>query len=142
MTATWPLATFHTTLLALVTVVLAYRGGGLGEALSGLSTLAGFALFGVLWATTTYTTRRALRDAPVRGGMVRMGVRWGAVNGALFLWGASAILAATQPAGILFIVPIAVLGTFVALVVGAVIGALFGIVDTAAFGAVRWIVRN
>jgi hypothetical protein len=146
---TWSLATFHATVFVLVIVLFGYSGGGLGGALGGLNTFVGLGLFLALWATTYFTTSRALRGLDLigsgrdRGTYPRRAVRWGAANGISFLaiLGIVAILTAisnTRPgqvtSGILFpallILPIALA---VSAVVGGVIGGFFGIVDLALF---------
>jgi hypothetical protein len=144
---TWSLTTFHTTVFVLVIVLLAYSGGGLGQALSGLNTFAGLGLFVALWATTYVTTVRALAgldligSARDRGGYGRRAFRWGAANGMSFLavLGIVAYVAAvanTRPGQVgsgillpaLFIAPIALV---VSAGVGGVVGVLFGIIDLA-----------
>src|SRR5688500_13784389 len=88
---TWSLATFHTTVFVLAIVLLAYSGGGLGSALSGLNTSAGLGLFVALWATTYLTTARALKGLDLIGSSRdsesygRRAFRWGAANGISFL---------------------------------------------------------
>src|SRR4051794_4567884 len=88
----WLLGTFHSAGLVLVVIWLAYRGGGLGTALSSLNTLAGNALYLVLWTTTLFTARRAvagldwLSDSPmVMNVFFWRALRWGAANGVLLL---------------------------------------------------------
>jgi hypothetical protein len=146
---TWSLATFHATVFVLVIVLLAYSRGGLGGALGGLNTVVGLGLFVALWATTYFTTSRALRgldligSARDRGSYPRRVLRWGAVNGMAFLaiLGIVAILTAipnTRPGQVtsgilfpaLFILPIALV---VSAAVGGAVGAVFGIIDLALF---------
>lgn len=146
---TWALATFHATFFVLVIVLFAYSGGGLGLALGGLNTFVGLGLFTALWATTYFTTAKALAgldligSARDRGGYPRRTLRWGARNGMAFL----AILAivalfvavtSTRPeligTGILFpalfIAPIALA---VSAAVGGAVGLAFGFIDLALF---------
>ncbi len=146
---TWSLATFHATAFVLAIVLFAYSRDALGAGLSGLNTFVGLGLFVALWATTYFTTSRALKgldligSARDRDGYVRRTFRWGAANGMSFLviLGIVAIgtaIANTQPgqvvAGILFpalfIAPIALI---VSAAVGGAVGALFGVVDLALF---------
>ena len=146
---TWSLATFHATAFVLAIVLFAYSRDALGAGLSGLNTFVGLGLFVALWATTYFTTSRALKgldligSARDRDGYVPRTFRWGAANGMSFLvtLGIVAIgtaIANTQPvqvgAGILFpallIAPIALI---VSAAVGAAVGALFGFVDLALF---------
>ena len=144
----WCLATFHTTVFVLAIVLFAYAGGGLGGALSGLSTFVGLGLFAALWTTTYFATARALRGmdliAPAgRRGYARRAFRWGAANGMAFLaiLGLVGIVIAvgnTRPGQVgfgilvpaLFIAPIALT---VAAAVGGVVGALFGMIDLGLF---------
>jgi hypothetical protein len=145
----WSLATFHTTVFVLVIVLLAYSGGGLGQALGGLNTFAGLGLFLVLWTTTYLTTARALAgldfigSARDRRGYGRRAFRWGAANGMSFLavLGIVALVVAvanTRPGQVgsgillpfLFIAPI---GLVVSAAVGGAVGVLFGIIDLALF---------
>jgi len=146
---TWSLATFHATAFVLAIVLFAYSRGALGAGLSGLNTFVGLGLFVALWATTYFTTSRALRgldligSARDRDGYVRRTFRWGAANGMSFLviLGIVAIGSAienTQPgqvgAGILFpALVIAPVALAVSAAVGGAVGALFGIVDLALF---------
>ena len=88
----WVLGTFHTTVFALALLLLLYPRGGFGATLQGLSTLSGLAIFVALWATTVFTTRRALSgldwlddDAAQMAIFFRRALRWGGVNGMLFL---------------------------------------------------------
>ena len=146
---TWSLATFHATAFVLAIVLFAYSRDALGAGLSGLNTFVGLGLFVALWATTYFTTSRALRgldligSARDRDGYVWRTFRWGAANGMSFLviLGIVAIgtaIANTQPGqvgpGILFpalvIAPIALV---VSAAVGGVVGGLFGVVDLALF---------
>jgi hypothetical protein len=109
----------------------------------------GLGLFVALWATTYFTTSRALegldlvRSARDRETYARRTVRWGAVNGMAFLaiLGAGALFAAianTRPdqvgLGILFpallIAPIALV---VSAAVGGAVGVIFGFIDLALF---------
>src|SRR6202140_1587260 len=87
------LGTFHASVLIAVLVVVLYANGGLGSLLSGLSTIAGLALFSALWATTVWSTNRTLRGAftvapwtsvPL-GVMIPRAVRRGGGNGVAFL---------------------------------------------------------
>jgi hypothetical protein len=110
---TFGLATFHTVFFVVFLVLLLYSRGILGSLLAGLNTLTGYAVFGVLWGTTWWTTRRALRgylkgidqDGGLNwtaevlkgqlgwGWVVARGVIWGGVNGFLFLIALALILA-------------------------------------------------
>src|SRR5688572_29237326 len=83
------LATFEASLLLLVLVYLAFKGGSLGEQLDGLSTEAGLALFAVLWASTWYCTSEAIDGLTQRGipptySISARGLFWGGVNGVMF----------------------------------------------------------
>ena len=147
---TWSLATFHATTFVLAIVLFAYSGGGLGGALSGLNTFVGLGLFVALWATTYFTTSKALAgldligSARDRDGYVRRTLRWGSRNGMAFLsiLGIVALFAAvsnTRPGQVasgilfpaLFVAPIALV---VSAAVGGAVGVIFGFIDLALFG--------
>ena len=91
----WSLATFHTGLFMLVLVLLLHWGGALGGLLSTLNTLVGMAVYGLLWATNWWCTRRAMRTIGWWGiqrpidtdRLLSQGMMWGGVNGMLFLLG-------------------------------------------------------
>lgn len=152
----WVLGTFHTAVLGVALVLLAYPGGGLGVTLASLSTIAGLALFLALWAITLFATERATRGLDLLGGVTtglhRRAFRWGALNGVLFLWAFAAILAlqqlVTAPGtlqwqtvltGAGFVIGV---GSLVALAFGAVIGLILASIDQAAFGIARALVRG
>jgi hypothetical protein len=87
------LGTFHAVLFTLALVLLLYLTIDLGEALDGLNTLAGLAIFGALWTTSVYCTHRGMHDAGLEPGsaaaagpVLRSGESWGAWNGVLFFW--------------------------------------------------------
>jgi hypothetical protein len=141
----WSLATFHATTFVLAIVLFAYSLGGLGGALSSLNTFVGLGLFVALWATTSFTTARALRgldlvrSARDRKTYARRTIGWGARNGMAFLAvlgvvALSVAIANTRPdqvgLGILFptlvIAPIALV---VSAAVGGAVGVIFGIID-------------
>jgi hypothetical protein len=146
---TWSLATFHATAFVLAIVWFAYSRDALGAGLSGLNTFVGLGLFVALWATTCFTTSRAvdgldlLGSARDRGSYARQALRWGAANGMSFLviLGLVAIVGAVWNArsgqitpGLLFpalfIAPIALV---VSAAVGSAVGALFGMIDLCLF---------
>ena len=73
--------------------MLLYAGGNLGALLGSLNTIVGLVLFGALWLTTWWCTRRAWRamgwtiNEPIKyGRLYSLGARWGGVNGILFLF--------------------------------------------------------
>src|SRR5438094_8199359 len=88
---TWSLATFHASTFVLTIVLLAYSRGGLGGTLSGLNTFVGLGLFVALWATTYFTTARALAGLDLiaslrdRDGYLRRTLRRPSRNGMAFL---------------------------------------------------------
>ena len=146
---TWSLATFHASTFVLTIVLLAYSRGGLGGTLSGLNTFVGLGLFVALWATTYFTTARALAGLDLiaslrdRDGYLRRTLRWGSRNGMAFLavLGVVALFAAvanTRPEQVgpgilfpaLFIAPIALV---VSAGVGGAVGLIFGFIDLALF---------
>jgi len=156
----WVLGTFHTVALGLALLLLAYPGGGLGSLLSSLSTVSGIALFGALWATTLFCTRQALAgldwlsdDPRAMGTFFWRVLRWGAVNGMLFLATLIAVqlvTAATAPAtratfqlaSALFVVLLyGSFGTVFAAAIGAVIGVTLGALDIVALGVARSLTR-
>lgn len=147
----WILGTFHTAVVGLTLLFLAYPGGSLGTALGSLSTIAGLALFLALWAITVFATTRAIGGldlhAGVTAGYHRRALRWGAVNGMLFLWALAALLALQQ----LITAPgtlqwqslllgagfVAGVGSFFALTVGAIIGLALASIDLAGLALAR-----
>ena len=152
----WVLGTFHTAVLGIALVLLSYPGGSLGVTLAGLSTITGLALFLALWAITLFATGRATRGLDLLGGVTaglhRRALRWGAVNGVLFLWAFVAILALQQLAtapGTLQLQTVLIgvgfvggLGSLVALTFGAVVGLILASIDLAAIGIARAMVRG
>ena len=62
--ATWSLGSFHAAVLTLLLVLLGFRGGRLGDALGGLDTAVGLAIFALLWAISWWATARATRGLP------------------------------------------------------------------------------
>jgi hypothetical protein len=148
----WAVATFHASLFVIASVLAVYRGGGLGSLLASLNTLVGLGLFAALWATTFFTTGRALVDINLLGEVdevrfARRVIRWGAANGMAFLavLGLVAIIGATlalppgsSPFGsltfALFAAPFALV---VAAAVGGVVGAIFGVIDLGLLAVAR-----
>jgi hypothetical protein len=154
----WVLGTFHTSVFGLALLLLLYPRGGLGATLQGLSTLSGLAIFVALWATTIFTTRRALSgldwlaDDPAQMAVFfRRALRWGGVNGLLFLAALGAILllntlvtardSFTSPALTVFAF-IGAIGIVVSYAIGAVVGATLGAVDIAALRVARAVTRR
>ena len=157
----WVLGTFHTTVFGLVLILVLYPRGGFGATLGSLNTLSGLAIFLALWATTLFTTRRALmglnwlEDDPAQMAVFfRRALRWGAVNGMLFLAALGAILLANalvtsgtsgtsviSPA-VIFFVFIAAIGLVVSYVVGALVGVVLGALDIAALRVARAFIRS
>jgi hypothetical protein len=152
----WVLGTFHTAAVGLTLLLLAYPGGGLGTTLAGLSTLTGLALFLALWAITVFATGRAIKGLDLGGGATagyhRRALRWGALNGALFLWSFAALLAVQQlitaPGtlqvqtvllGAGFVVGI---GSAFALAIGALVGLVLASIDLAGLALARAIVSG
>ena len=153
----WVLGTFHTSVFGLALLLLLYPRGRFGDTLAGLSTLSGLAIFLALWATTLFTTRRALAglnwldDDPAQMAVFfRRALRWGGVNGMLFLAALGAILLlsalATAPGSItpalIFFVFIGAIGAIVSYVVGALIGVTLGAIDIAALRIARAVIRS
>lgn len=153
----WVLGTFHTSVFGLALLLLLYPRGGFGATLAGLSTLSGLAIFLALWATTLFTTRRALAglnwldgDPAQMAVFFRRALRWGGVNGMLFLAALGVILVlgalVTAPGSItpalIFPAFIAAIGVVVAYVVGAFVGVALGALDIAALRVARAVTRS
>ena len=145
----WSLATFHTVAFVVIALVLGFRSGGLAASLASLNTLVGFSAFVVLWASTRYTTARALTDGGVtRRDPMPRAYRWAAINAWLFL--ATLVIAGAvaapivNPAGgiasALFVLAFGVIATPFALVIGAVVGSVFRAIDIALLAIARAIV--
>ncbi len=153
----WALGTAHAALLTLVPVLLAFRGGGLGDTLDGLNTAGGLALYALLWAVSLLGTVGALRrigpEADARTDrVVGAGALWGGVAGAAFL--VVLLLAALSYAtargiaggnvGLRDIASVASvlgvglgLGGALAFALGAMVGALLALIDVALLTAAR-----
>src|SRR5687768_13483628 len=154
----WVLGIFHTSIFGLALLLLLYPRGRFGDTLAGLSTLSGLAIFAALWATTLFTTRRALAglnwlddDATQMAVFFRRALRWGGVNGLLFLIALGAILLTsallTAPASITrpaltFVGFIFWIGLVVSYVVGAIVGVTLGALDIAALRIARAIIHS
>ena len=147
------LGTFHAAVLIAVLVVVLYANGGLASLLSGLSTIAGLALFGALWVTTVWSTNRTLRSAftvapwtsvPADTLIARAAWR-GGVNGLMFL-ACVGVIAALSAAfsgdlalgviGAGFLI-FATVGAAASFVIGFVVGLLFACIDLALVTATR-----
>lgn len=154
----WMLGTFHTSVVGLALLLLLYPRGGFGATLQGLSTLTGLAIFVALWATTIFTTRRALsglnwlEDDPAQMAIFfRRALRWGGVNGVLFLAALGVILllntvltargSITSPAVTVFAF-IGAIGIVVSYAIGAVVGVTLGVLDIAALRVARAVTRR
>jgi hypothetical protein len=149
----WVLGSFHTSVFGLALLLLLYPRGGFGATLGSLSTLSGLAIFLALWATTLFTTRRALAglnwldDDPAQMAVFfRRALRWGGVNGLLFLIALGAILflsalitapgSITRPA-LTFVGFVFWIGLVVSYAVGAIVGVALGALDIAALRIAR-----
>jgi hypothetical protein len=162
----WGLATFHASTFVLVAVLLIYRGGGLGQALEGLNTLLGLALFVALWTTTYVATRNALRGLGIAMpsaiddvAFTRRAIRWGALNGLMFLGVlvlvvpggyalthlgdiAQALTGPTVLQSAAFVAGGLVIASALALVIGAIVGLLFSGIDLILLGLATRIVTS
>ncbi|WP_226021980.1 hypothetical protein [Halomicrobium salinisoli] len=139
----WTVASFHAAGLTLAFVALAHAGGALSDLLAGLGTLAGFAGYGYLWALSYLATRWVLDDETVAAatdGAVRSAVLRGTVGGSLVGLGAllgplllvvvpDLVAGSANPGSIALV---ALIGSGVALAVGAVVGLAFALLDLAA----------
>lgn len=149
----WVLGSFHTIVFGLALLLLLYPRGSFGATLGSLSTLSGLAIFLALWATTLFTTRRALAglnwldDDPAQMAVFfRRALRWGGVNGLLFFIALGAILlvsalltapgSITRPA-LTFGAFLFWIGVAVSYAVGAVVGVTLGALDIAALRIAR-----
>lgn len=150
----WVLGTFHSVALVVALLALAYPGGGLGSLLSNLNTVVGLGLFVALWTTTLFTTRRALAgidwlsdDPTAMGTFFWRALRWGAVNGLLFL----ALIAVVQlvtalafagpttdiRAAVVVILFYGMFGLVFAAAIGGIVGVTLGALDIAALRIAR-----
>jgi hypothetical protein len=147
------LGTFHAAALIVALVLVLFAAGGLASLLSGLSTIAGLALFSALWLTTVWSTNRTLRGAftvapwtsvPLDVMIPRAAWR-GGVNGVAFLACLGFILLISSAfngdlalgvIGAGFLV-FATVGAAVAFVIGFVLGLVFACVDLALVTATR-----
>jgi hypothetical protein len=150
------LGTFHAASLIVALVLVLYTAGGLASLLSGLSTIAGLALFGALWLTTVWSTHRTLRGAftvapwtSVPLGVMIPRAAWrGGVNGVAFLACLGLILAVSSAfsgdvgAVGLGALIFATVGAAFAFVLGLVLGFVFACVDLALVSATRAILHN
>jgi hypothetical protein len=152
------LGTFHAAALIAALVLVLYATGGLAQLLSGLSTIAGLALFIALWLTTVWSTERTLRGAftvapwmsvPLSIMIPRAAWR-GGVNGVAFLACLGLILLIASAfngdlsggaVGAGFLV-FATVGAAVAFVLGLMFGAFFACVDLVLVTATRAIVDD
>jgi hypothetical protein len=150
------LGTFHAAALIAALVLVLYATGALTSLLSGLSTIAGLALFSALWVTTVWSTNRTLRGAftiapwtsvPLSVMIPRAAWR-GGVNGVLFLACVGVILiissAFNGDVGFLGLGTLifAIVGAAVAFVIGLAAGLLFAGVDLALVSATRAILDD
>lgn len=151
----WSFGTFHTVAFLLVPLLLVYLGGGLGDALANLSTLAGLAFFAVFWTSTWLTTREAARGLdwqtlrrPISVQRLMDGAAtWAGVNGAVFL--ATLLAGASVPVflnaglnGVLSLIGFAAGAIFFAVGFGVAFGFLFVLLDAAALELSRRVVRR
>ena len=150
------LGTFHAAVLIVALVLVLYAAGGLASLLSGLSTIAGLALFCALWLTTVWSTHRTLRGAftvapwtsvPL-GIMIPRAARRGGVNGVAFLACLGLILLISSAfngdvGAVAFgAVIFATVGAAFAFVLGLVLGFVFACVDLALVSVTRAIINN
>ena len=155
---TFTFGTFHTVIFIVTAVLVLHLSGALVGLLTGLNTLTGLALFAALWATTTWSTGRAIRGVggpilatrtPI-GAVVSRAARSGALNGVLFIATAAVILAMSAlltgqgdsigvfVLGGFFVVLVAILAGST---IGAILGVLFAAIDLVHLWAVGRLVR-
>jgi hypothetical protein len=142
---TFAFGTFHTVIFIVTAVLVLHLSGALVGLLTGLNTLTGLALFAALWATTTWSTGRAIRGVggPVLatrtpiGAVVTRAARSGALNGVLFLAAAAVILAlSTLLAGQGDSIGVFIFGGFFVVLVGTLAGATIGAILGVLFAAI------
>ena len=143
------LGTFQASLLLLLLVLAVFLAGDLGETLDGLDTAAGLGLFGLLWGSSLFCTRQALRSLLPHLGyrlpldrVLGAAVVWGGFTGALFtlvllysVFGYNLLTNSEgQESGLMSVISIALFVPFlplgasaVAWLVGAAVGFIFGI---------------
>jgi hypothetical protein len=149
------LGVLHTVTLLVALGWLAYRGGGLGNALAGIGTAVGLAIFVGLWGVIGVFTLRAVRGldfASVTPGRVfERGAIWGGFNGMafaapllLFILVAGVVNATREgPAAVATTAAVLVFyvgaGTAVSFALGAIVGVIFGLLDNALLAVSRMI---
>jgi hypothetical protein len=155
---TFAFGTFHTVIFIVPAVLVLHLTGALVGLLTGLNTLTGLALFGALWATTTWSTGRAIRGVggPVLatrtpiGAVVTRAARSGALNGVLFLAATAIILALSalltgqgDSIGVFILGGffVVLVGILVGAMIGAILGVLFAAIDLVHLWAVGRLVR-
>ncbi len=139
--------TFHTAFFVLTLVFLLYLSGNLGAILGSLNTLAGFALFLLLWGIAAWSTGKALdgiigkdrREAALFEGGLKFGralllaMLWGGVTGALF----AGVILLTEAIFALGILLYGLVILPVAFLLGALVGLLLALLDGLLLYAVR-----
>ena len=154
----WSLGTFHTGFFFTILVTLLYVTGALGSLLAGLNTAVGLAAFALLWLTTWWCTRRALRGMGGNTWEGRVNFRatlyramvWGGINGLLFLIGPLAIfilfsilsLAVGNIPNLPFLLLAILIGSIIAFGVGLLTGLVLGLIDSVLFKISRRIVQR
>src|ERR1700737_3771773 len=142
---TFAFGTFHTVIFIVTAVLVLHLSGALVGLLTGLNTLTGLALFAALWATTIWSTGRAIRGVggPVLatrtpiGAVVTRAARSGALNGVVFLAAAAVILALSALlTGQGDSIGIFILGGFFVVLVGILAGATIGAILGVLFAAI------
>jgi hypothetical protein len=150
-TLAFALATLQAAGLVLVIFAVLHVSGDLDNALDGLSTAAGLALFSGFWLITWYVTLRALatvlEDGPrpsiLDGNLFIQSVLWGGIGGVLslyaflvgFFWVAIAgegfdEWTVPRMAGVSIIaILVAGIGGIIAFPIGIIVGVLFGLID-------------
>jgi hypothetical protein len=146
---------FHAAVLVVAGVGTLYAAGGLGDALAGLSTAVGLAVYGLLWVTSLVADRGVLARAPPTSAHTRSvltaAAAWGGLAGAAVLLELLAVrvvgrairgrlrLPAVEadPVGLFALVAVLGVGLAAALLVGSVVGLALAALDLAVVRAVR-----
>jgi hypothetical protein len=135
------LATFHAASFVVVVVMFFHLRGFLPAALERLGTATGFAAFGLFWTTTSFATRRGLRNVQfdhtlsesfVASTVVAAG--WNGLYVFIVLLAGLLFVIVREPlvgsVPAVFLI-VSTIGSLAAFVIGGLVGLLYGLVDAA-----------